>query len=77
MLKSQKIAIIAGGCWLLLFILSQNTAAQTGAAPDGEWAAAMRYFSGSTNVKFRFYGDNVLAIAEQYESDLKDLARSD
>jgi peptidoglycan hydrolase CwlO-like protein len=30
---------------------------------EGEWAAAMRYFSGSTNVRFRFYGDQVVARA--------------
>ncbi|HTL39596.1 MAG TPA: hypothetical protein VL306_02180, partial [Methylomirabilota bacterium] len=26
---------------------------------DGEWAAAMRYFSGGTDLRYRFYGDNV------------------
>lgn len=39
-----------------------------------EWRAAMIYFSGSTNVKFRFYADSVLNIAEKYEQDIKDLA---
>jgi len=39
----------------------------------GEWAAAMRYFSGSTNVKYRFYGDNVVKLAEQYQKDIDDL----
>jgi len=24
----------------------------------------MRYFSGGTNTKYRFYGDNVVALAE-------------
>jgi len=37
---------------------------------EGEWAAAMRYFSGGTNTKYRFYGDNVVALAEQYQADL-------
>ncbi len=37
---------------------------------EGEWAAAMRYFSGSTNVRFRFYGDNVVAQAEKYQRDI-------
>lgn len=37
---------------------------------EGEWAAAMKYFSGSTNVKFRFYGDNVIARAEKYQEDI-------
>ncbi len=41
---------------------------------DGEWKAAMRYFSGSTNTKYRFYGDNVLALTAKYEQDIKDLA---
>lgn len=40
---------------------------------SGEWAAAMRYFSGSTNTKYRFYGDNVVAIAEKYQQDIEDL----
>lgn len=42
---------------------------------DGEWAAAMRYFSGSTNVRFRFYGDNVVAQAEKYQADIDALAQ--
>ena len=37
---------------------------------DGEWAAAMRYFSGSTNVRFRFYGDQVVATANAYQKDI-------
>jgi len=41
---------------------------------SGEWAAAMRYFSGSTNLKYRFYGDNVVAIANQYQSDIESLS---
>ena len=40
---------------------------------EGEWAAAMRYFSGGTNVKYRFYGDNVVATATQYQSDIDNL----
>ncbi len=42
---------------------------------DGEWAAAMRYFSGSTNPKYRFYGDNVVATAKQYQSDIDQLTQ--
>ena len=42
---------------------------------DGEWAAAMRYFSGSTNVRFRFYGDNVVATANAYQKDMDALAQ--
>ena len=40
---------------------------------DGEWAAAMRYFSGSTNTKYRFYGDSVVARADEYQKDIDDL----
>jgi membrane-bound lytic murein transglycosylase B len=42
---------------------------------SGEWAAAMKYFSGSTNLKYRFYGDNVVKLAEQYQEDIDDLKR--
>lgn len=42
---------------------------------EGEWAAAMRYFSGGTNVKYRFYGDNVVATANKYQSDIDELNR--
>lgn len=41
----------------------------------GEWAAAMRYFSGSTNVRFRFYGDQVVAQAEQYQEDIQAMGK--
>lgn len=40
---------------------------------SGEWAAAMRYFSGSTNTRYRFYGDNVVAMANQYQNDIDSL----
>jgi peptidoglycan hydrolase CwlO-like protein len=40
---------------------------------SGEWAAAMRYFSGGTNVRFRFYGDNVVATANRYQADIDEL----
>ncbi len=39
----------------------------------GEWAAAMRYFSGGTNVKYRFYGDNVVSMANKYQQDIDNL----
>ncbi|MEO8065807.1 MAG: hypothetical protein ABI643_03060, partial [Candidatus Doudnabacteria bacterium] len=39
----------------------------------GEWAAAMRYFSGGTNTKYRFYGDNVVATANKYQADIDNL----
>ncbi len=40
---------------------------------DGEWKAAMRYFSGGTNTRYRFYGDNVMAQADKYKKDIADL----
>ena len=40
---------------------------------SGEWAAAMRYFSGSTNTRYRFYGDSVVAQASKYQSDIDEL----
>lgn len=51
-------------------LLSRNGAS---GVEKTEWAAAMRYFSGSTSSRFRFYGDNVLARARQYEKDIADL----
>lgn len=40
---------------------------------QGEWNAAMRYFSGSTNSAYRFYGDNVLSLADGYQEDIDQL----
>jgi peptidoglycan hydrolase CwlO-like protein len=40
---------------------------------DAEWKAAMIYFSGTINTKYRFYGDSVLSIATKYEEDIKTL----
>ena len=40
---------------------------------DGDWKAAMRYFAGTVNLKYRFYGDNVLATTKQYLSDIAEL----
>lgn len=42
---------------------------------DGYWKAAMRYFSGGTNTKYRFYGDNVLKTTEKYRDDIKELGQ--
>lgn len=42
---------------------------------EGEWAAAMRYFSGGTNTKYRFYGDNVVAMAASYQNDIDNLSK--
>jgi membrane-bound lytic murein transglycosylase B len=38
---------------------------------DGEWKAAMIYFAGTVNTKYRFYGDNVMKIAQGYADDIK------
>jgi len=37
---------------------------------EGEWKAAMIYFAGTVNTKYRFYGDNVMAIAQGYADDI-------
>lgn len=37
---------------------------------DAEWRAAMIYFSGSTNTRYRFYGDSVMVIADRYAQDI-------
>jgi len=42
---------------------------------QGNWNAAMRYFSGGTNTKYRFYGDNVMSTTAKYESDIANLAK--
>ena len=40
----------------------------------GEWDAAMRYFSGSLNTRYSFYGDNVLALTQKYKSDISTIS---
>ncbi|MBU1014845.1 lytic murein transglycosylase [Patescibacteria group bacterium] len=58
------------------FLASGLLLADNGATPQtyiAEWQAAMRYFSGSTNPRYRFYGDSVMAIAARYEQDIKAL----
>ena len=47
--------------------------ANGGDSEKGEWAAAMRYFSGGTSSRYRFYGDNVVEIAEKYQQDIEEL----
>jgi len=37
---------------------------------ESEWQAAMKYFAGSVNLKFRFYGDNVNTLTKQYQEDI-------
>ena len=44
---------------------------------NGEWRAAMIYFSGSTkNSAFYWYADNVLKIATGFENDIKILEQN-
>lgn len=38
---------------------------------NAEWKAAMIYFSGTTNLKYRFYGDSVMKIAANYQADIE------
>jgi len=40
---------------------------------NAEWKAAMIYFSGSTNLSYRFYGDSVMKITAEYEEDIKEI----
>ncbi len=46
------------------------TAGGADGTKQGNWNAAMRYFSGSTNTRFRFYGDQVLSRAAEYQKDI-------
>ncbi|MFA5643171.1 MAG: lytic murein transglycosylase [Candidatus Paceibacterota bacterium] len=55
------------------FIATGLYAADSGAKAqtyNSEWRAAMIYFAGSVNLKYRFYGDNVMAIANGYADDI-------
>ncbi|HBT92176.1 MAG: Peptidase, M23 family domain protein [Parcubacteria group bacterium GW2011_GWD2_43_10] len=42
---------------------------------DGEWKAAMRYFSGGTNPAYSFYGNSVLELADGYADDIAALGK--
>lgn len=56
------------------FLATAIKSAKDGATKQsGEWAAAMIYFSGSTNKKYRFYGDSVVAQAAKYQQDIDEL----
>lgn len=84
MLYQNKVATITGknasnpwdikDAFVAAALLLKDNGATSGRS-DAEWRAAMLYFSGSTNPKFRFYGDNVLALAKRYEEDIRALAR--
>ena len=43
---------------------------------NGEWRAAMIYFSGSTNTKYRFYGDSVMSITSRFSKDIEALEKA-
>lgn len=40
---------------------------------NSEWRAALIYFSGSVNTRYRFYGDSVMTLARQYQSDIDEI----
>lgn len=48
-------------------------AAAGATSQNNEWKAAMVYFSGSTNGRYRFYGDSVVAQATKYQNDIDQL----
>lgn len=50
-----------------LYLAKYGATKQTRAA---EWRAAMIYFSGSTNPRYSFYGNSVMAIADKYDKDI-------
>jgi hypothetical protein len=42
---------------------------------QGDWDAAMRYFSGGLNPAYSFYGDSVMALTAKYQSDINSLGK--
>ena len=63
-----KDAFLAAG----LYLSDYGGANQT---YNSEWKAAMIYFSGSTNVKYRFYGDSVMGLAQKYQTDIETIEK--
>lgn len=61
-------AFLAAG----VLLRDSGAAAQT---YNAEWRAAMIYFSGSTNAKYSFYGNSVMAIAAGYTDDIAQLEK--
>ncbi len=61
-----KDAFIAAALYLADYGATQGTY-------NAEWKAAMIYFSGTTNLIYRFYGDSVMGITAQYEKDIKQI----
>lgn len=65
-----KDAFLAAGLYLADYGAKKQTS-------DGEWKAAMIYFSGSTtNKRYYFYADSVLNIAKQYTEDIESLEKA-
>lgn len=56
-----------------LYLADYGAAKQT---YNDEWRAAMIYFSGSTNTRYRFYGDSVLSLAARYQADIDTLEKA-
>lgn len=56
-----------------LYLTDYGAAKQT---YDAEWKAAMIYFSGSTNPRYRFYGDSVMSLAKKYQADIETIEKS-
>lgn len=65
---SIKDAFVASALYLADFGAAKQTS-------NAEWTAAMVYFSGGTNLRYRFYGDSVLAIAAQYAQDIAEMEK--
>ncbi|GMX57835.1 MAG: hypothetical protein YFSK_1650 [Candidatus Yanofskyibacterium parasiticum] len=60
---NEKDSFLATGLYLGDYGASERTR-------EAEWRAAMIYFAGTVNTKYRFYGDSVLKIADYYENDI-------
>lgn len=58
-----KDAFLAAGLYLSDYGAAQQTY-------NAEWKAAMIYFSGSTNPRYSFYGNSVMAIAKDLQKDI-------
>ena len=43
---------------------------------NSEWKAAMIYFSGSTNPRYRFYGDSVMSLTQKYQADIETIEKA-
>ena len=64
-----KDAFVAAALYLADYGAAQRTR-------NGEWKAAMIYFSGSTNTRYSWYANSVLKIADNFEKDIAVLEQS-